>query len=237
MEITKKSRNNPAVKMPVVAELNVLIVDDHHIIREGLKMMLENISTVNYQVFTAGDLIEAKDILLYESIQIALVDYKIGKETGDKLISFIVTEYPSIKCIAISGYDESDYVFKMLSAGASAYILKNLAEEELNQCIAAVLNGENYYSKELISAYLLDSKKKPVAIKTVDHDDKLHLFSSREIEIIKLIALEMTNDEIGEFLNISSRTVGNHRTSILQKIRARNTVGLIRFALENKLID
>lgn len=200
--------------------------------------MLESIEKPKYNVFSAQDFLEAKDLLLYNKIDIAFVDFKIGDQTGDKFVAFVAKEYPDIKSIAISGYDESDYIYRMLHAGAGAYIIKNISEQELNKCVEAVWEGKNYYSKEILNSYVLASRK--LLSGNTTSTSKLtgiQLLSEREIEIIKLIALELTNEEISNFLNISPRTVANHRTSILTKIEARNTVGLIKFAVENKLID
>lgn len=220
--------------------MNIMILDDHKIIRDGLKLMLESIDHPQFSVSTCKDIIEAKDLLLYNKIDVAFIDFKIGEQTGDKFVAFATKEYPSVKCIAISGYDESDYIYRMLHAGASAYIIKNISEVELIKCIESVWAGKNYYSKEILNSYVLASRKLATAGSGPGVTLKptgLQLLSEREIEIIKLIALELTNDEISDFLNISPRTVANHRTSILTKIEARNTVGLIKFAVENKLIE
>lgn len=218
--------------------MSIIILDDHKLIRDGLKLMLESIEYPKYSVSTCKDIIEAKDLLLYNKVDIAFVDFKIGDQTGDKFVSFVTKEYPEVKCIAISGYDESDYIYRMLQAGAKAYIIKNISEVELNKCIEAVWSGKNYYSKEILDSYVLASRKLATAGNApAPKPTGLQLLSEREIEIIKLIALELTNDEISDFLNISPRTVANHRTSILNKIEARNTVGLIKFAVENKLIE
>lgn len=214
----------------------MLIADDHKIIRDGIKMVLGSIGNQRFRVHEADSFESAVVLLAEKKIDVAFVDYRMGDRTGDELVSFLNSLYPSVKAVGISNYDESAYVAKMIKAGAKGYVLKNVGVNELQDCIDKVLAGSFYYSKEVLNSYL-ESPKQKTQKATVSTDFKVASLTKREIEIIKLIAQEYTNEEIAETLGLAKRTVDNQRNNLMQRINVRNTAGLIKFAFQHGLID
>jgi DNA-binding NarL/FixJ family response regulator len=143
--------------------------------------------------------------------------------------------YPQIKVLALTMLDESEHIKNMLGAGAKGYILKNSGKEELVQAIKSVMAGQNYFSNEVKDMIMMEMvKKKSTPGKIIG--EKVPL-TPRELDVLELILKEFTNQEIADKLFISVRTVDAHRRNLLEKTGARNTAGLVRFALENHLFN
>jgi DNA-binding NarL/FixJ family response regulator len=223
----------------------VLIADDHKIIRDGMKMVLNSVNNNEYTVFEA-DSYESAIALITSGevhIDIAFVDYRMGAVNGDELVRYLALKHPEIKTVGISNYDETAYVIKMVHAGAKGYVLKNIGVEELQLCIEKVLSGKRYFSEE-IKDKLDDSREASeeksgeeaveLAESVAKAKDKI---TEREIQIVRLIAKELTNEEIAETLNVSKRTVDNQRMNLMQRINVRNTAGLVRWAFQKGLIE
>lgn len=215
--------------------INILLVDDHPMIRAGIKSLLEgekNIETVD-EVSDGEDCMELSDIKKY---QVIIMDIKMPKKSGIDTTKDLLKKYPNLNVLALSMHDEQDFIIKMLQAGAKGYLLKNSPKEELLKAIESVSNGENYFSNDVSSIMLSKyiHKEFPTAKKDYILDVQL---TKRETEIIKMIAEELTNGEIAEKLNISIRTVDTHRRNLLQKLDVKNTAGLVRYALQNGLLD
>ncbi len=215
--------------------LKILLVDDHPMIRIGIKSLLEGEkSIVLIDEATDGDeCLEKLDATNYDVI---IMDIKMPKKTGIDTTKEIVKKYPNAKVLALSMHDEQDYIVKMLQAGAKGYLLKNTTKEELLKAVESVSRGENYFSNDvssiMLSKYIY--KEFPSAKKEYKSDVQL---TRRETEIIKMISEELTNADIAEKLGISVRTVDTHRRNLLQKLDVKNTAGLVRFALQNGLLD
>lgn len=197
-------------------------------------MVLSGISKPKFHVHEADSFESAVQLLSDRKIDVAFVDYRMGDKTGDELVTFLNSLYPSVKAVGISNYDESAYVAKMIKAGAKGYVLKNVGVNELKDCIEKVMAGSFYYSKEVLNSYLENPQPVQRKAKTVLKGPKL---TKREIEVIRLIAQEYTNEEIAETLGLAKRTVDNQRNNIMQRINVRNTAGLVKFAFQNGLID
>jgi DNA-binding NarL/FixJ family response regulator len=238
MEIETKQRSQTDNQGDSVKTFSILILDDHMLIRDGLRTILESLPEPKFKVHEAGNIDEAIQLMGNEQIEIALVDYRIHDRTGDEFVGFLSQLYPNVKAIGLSNYDESTYVAKMVSKGARGYILKNVSIDELVSCIQKVSEGQFYYSKDVLSNYIGATDKEKLKadneLKEIPQEERL---TPKELEILKLIALEFTNEEIADFLGCSKRTVDNHRHKMLEKTKSRNTVGLIRYAIDNKLID
>ena len=136
-----------------------------------------------------------------------------------------------MKVLALSNYDELSYVKSMINEGANGYILKNIEPSQLVHAIQSVLGGSSYYSNE-VALKLIDSAKNTDSIIP---PNKSRL-TKRELEVLKMIALEMTNDEIAKGLFISKRTVDTHRQNLLNKLHVKNTAGLIKAAYAFNLV-
>ncbi len=169
-----------------------------------------------------------------EEPDILLLDVNLPGKNGIDVCKDLSVSHPNIKVLAISMFNEESFVSEILNNGAKGYILKNTGREELFKAIRTVSKGDSYFSKEVtetIMKGLMSSRK--ASSKTNSSIPKL---SRREKEVLKLIAQEFTTQEIADNLFISLKTVESHRSSLLSKLNARNSVGLVRIALENDLL-
>jgi DNA-binding NarL/FixJ family response regulator len=219
--------------------VKLLIVDDHPVVRDGLKMMLEsNKKKFDFVVNEASNAEEAIRLITNNDFDIIIMDYKLPDKTGDIITKEILGVKSGLKIIGLSNYDEEIYASEMLNAGAKGYVLKNIDSEELIRAIEKVLSGELYYSAEIanrmISMKLKATHDEQIVREKEGLKDQL---SKREVEIIKFIVNEHTNEEISKILELSKRTVDNHRQNILTKLNLRNTAGLVRFAVENGILQ
>jgi DNA-binding NarL/FixJ family response regulator len=218
--------------MVTTTVIRLLIIDDHQMVRDGIRVMLE--SREDFQQFEIDEA-ENGEIgiqkILKKNFDIVLIDYQLPGMSGTETLQKIRLYKKDIKVLALSNYDELSYVKSMINEGASGYILKNIEPSQLIHAIQAVLDGSSYYSNE-VALKLIDSAKnsdKPVLA------NKGRL-TKRELEVLKMIALEMTNDEIAKGLFISKRTVDTHRQNLLNKLHVKNTAGLIKAAYSFNLL-
>jgi DNA-binding NarL/FixJ family response regulator len=210
--------------------VRLLIVDDHQMVRDGIRVMLESQNkTYDFIITEAENGEDAVKKVLKQDYDIVLIDYQLPKMTGMETVEKILLYKPTTKILALSNYDELTYINNMLKAGVSGYILKNVEPIELIAAIKTILNDKIFYSNE-VAIKLIESKKR-----TATSIDKYSL-TKRELEILKLITEEKTNDEISTLLFIAKRTVDSHRQNLLNKLGVKNTVGLTKIAIENNLI-
>jgi DNA-binding NarL/FixJ family response regulator len=213
--------------------IKVLLVDDHSIIRNGIKLMLKKNATIKV-VAEANSGIEAIDYLEKnaQDIDVVLMDIDMPGLNGIDTTKVITKEYKNINVLALSMHIEEKYITEMLDAGAAGYILKQASIEELNQAVENVAQGKKYYSNEvsttMINALMHNGKG--------NEKDVINVLSAREKEVLRLIALGQTNKEVGEKLFISARTVESHRRKIMEKLELNNTAELIRYAIENNMM-
>jgi len=213
-------------------KIRVVIADDHKLIRVGLNAILQLESDVEV-VAEAENGIEVAAILKEKVVDVILMDIDMGIPNGIDTTYKIKSDFPDVKVLAITQHEERDYILKMLEAGASGYLLKNCGRDELLAAIHAVVNGDSYFSQS-VSATLLkaitDLKSAPKSSSKADNP-----LSDREIEVLRLIVQEYSNVEIAEKLFISVRTVDTHRRNLLEKLQAKNTAGLVKYAIEKGL--
>lgn len=213
-----------------IQKVRLLIVDDHQMVRDGIRVMLESqTKTYKFIITEAENGEDAIQNILKNDYDIILIDYQLPKMTGMETVERILLYKPNTKILALSNYDELTYINNMLKAGASGYILKNVEPLELIAAIKTILHDKVFYSNE-VAIKLIESKKK-----IVSNIEKYSL-TKRELQILKLITQEKTNDEISTLLCIAKRTVDSHRQNLLNKLHVKNTVGLTKIAIESKLI-
>ncbi|UXX78519.1 response regulator transcription factor [Reichenbachiella carrageenanivorans] len=213
--------------------INILLVDDHKMIREGIKSFLEDHPTY---VISA----EAQDgkeaIAKYDKRQIDLVitDILMPEMDGIALTTELVRLNPEVKIIALTMLNENHHIKQMLKAGVYGYLLKNCSEEELIHAIGSVVDGNKYYSKEVTDIIMndLSKDKKPKQRLSVEIP-----LTPRELEILHLICKEYSNQEISDALFIGMRTVDAHKRNLLEKTGCKNVAGLVVYALERALFD
>jgi len=231
--------------------VKILIVDDHPMIRDGLKTMLEiGCEDMVFKVFDCDNTEEAVEYLKNEKMKVALVDYQLIDLDGALVTAALMEVNPKINILGISNYNEINHIHDMLKAGAKGYTLKNISSENLFNGIKILLNGGTFFSPEV--AHLLANqyykklteksgkKKGPNFISNSDQTDGNELLdrlSKREIEILTCIANEMTNEEIAVKLELSKRTVDNHRQNMLNKLKVKNSMGLLLIAMKAGLLE
>ncbi|RKR81122.1 LuxR family two component transcriptional regulator [Mucilaginibacter gracilis] len=204
------------------AKLKIFIVDDHYLILQGLSSLLTD--EPGFEVCgLSKDPTEVLALLETARPDILLTDISMPVLSGAELTTLVLKKYPRIKVIALSMYNEPKTVNEMVEAGVSGYLLKATSKAQLIQALKTVANGRTYFTAEIQDAF--NHNENPAS-----------RFTSREIEILRLIVKENSNKQIAQKLFISERTVETHRRNILRKTDAVNTVGMVRYAYENKII-
>ncbi|MEI7595481.1 MAG: response regulator transcription factor [Bacteroidota bacterium] len=215
-------------------KIKVIVVDDHSIFRKGLIMLLEAVDYVEV-VGEAADGKEFLEIIKVLDADVVLMDVKMPEMNGIDATKAVLEFKPNLNILALSMFDQEEYVKSMLEVGAKGFLLKNIQGDELEKAITIVNAGGMYYSSELsamfINNFLGNSKEKK---DKASEDIKL---TKREVDVLKLVCKEMTNQQIADTLFISERTVHGHRANLLDKIGVTNTVGLVKYAIRKGLID
>ncbi|CAN5459876.1 response regulator transcription factor [soil metagenome] len=214
--------------------IKVLIADDHKIIRVGLRGILER----EEDIFVCGEAENSEEVMrVLESTtaEVVLMDIDLGETDGITVTKKVKQLYPEVHVLGLTMHEEPNYIIKMLEAGASGYVLKNAGRDELLAAIHTVAKGDSYFSQK-VSATLLQA----ITRQKDNPDQKKQIgptpLSEREIEVLRLIAQEFSNGEIAEKLFISIRTVDTHRRNLLEKLQMKNTVGLVKYAIEKGII-
>jgi DNA-binding NarL/FixJ family response regulator len=213
-------------------KINILVVDDHKIVRDGILSLLQDEPDICV-ISQAENGKDALEKIPKVSPHLVLIDISMPVMNGIDCTREITKKYPEIKVLALTMLNELEHIKNMLSAGAGGYLLKNSGKEELVTAIKTVVAGQNYFSTEVKDMIMMEMvKKKSSPGKIIG--EKVPL-TSRELDILELILQEFTNQEIADKLFISVRTVDAHRRNLLEKTGARNTAGLVKFAIENHL--
>ena len=211
----------------------VVIAEDHTILRAGLRALLSLQDEIEV-VGEAGDGREAVRVVDEHVPDLLLIDLSMPKLNGMEAISEIRSRHPQIKIIVLTVHKSDEYIVASLDAGADAYILKDASQKELLLAIEYVMRGKIFLSPSIsdkvVDAYLEQKKNKKV--KSV-----IDVLTSREKEILKLIAEGIKNKDIADHLCISSKTVGKHRSNLMYKLNLRNTASLTTYAIEKRIIS
>lgn len=211
---------------------NILVADDHEIVRDGIISILdreENIDTL-YEAANGKEAISK--CREHDDIDIVILDISMPDMDGIETAEKIKNIYPHIEIIALSMLKDEESIRKMLQAGASGYVLKSSGKPDLIQAIKNIKEGKPFYSDEVTFHVMKKFTENETETKTKEQEE----LTKREVEILQLIAKEYTNKEIGEKLYISKRTVDTHRTNLLRKTNSKNTAGLVRYAIKNDLL-
>lgn len=213
-------------------KIKILLIDDHQMVRAGLKSLIER--NVNYVVEAeASNGKEALQIIENNDFDVILTDISMPVLDGIGLTAEIMKIKPQLRVIALTMMDESRYIKQMLRAGASGYLLKNCSYDEITTAIDTVMSGDKYYTPKITTTvmdYLIGKKKK-------DKKEEQYPLSEREKDVLHLIVKEYSNQEIGEKLFISPRTVEVHKRNLIDKTGSKNIVGLVLYAINNQLFD
>ena len=212
--------------------IEILIADDHRVFREGIASLLAEETHLKI-IGEAGSGQEVLQYLQMAQPDVILMDISMENGNGIETTKIIKNQYPEIKILVLSMHDESDYIIRVLDAGADSYILKDAGSDELIKAIEIVHSGDTYYSQE-VSQHIIQYLK---GKRTSNSNKKGVPISKREYEILKLIAEENSNAEIADQLFISVRTVETHKRNIIEKLEVKNTVGLVKYALKHGIIE
>ena len=200
----------------------VFIVDDHYMVIEGIRSLLQNEKNIEW----AGHASNAASCLAYlhqQQPDVILMDINLPDKSGIDLCKEVREKYPSVFIIGLSTFNQLSFIQKMMDNGASGYVLKNATQQELMEAIKTVAKGKTYLSFE-VSQTLRNTINSTVVL------------TRREKEVLNLIAEGMTNNEIAAKLFVSSTTVDTHRKNLLTKFEAKNTASLIHIASHMQFI-
>lgn len=217
---------------PLSRAITVMIADDHPIVIDGLKLMLENVDEVEL-VSSAQNGVDVLNQLAVQEVDVLLLDINMPEMDGIACCKEVTKKYPKVKILVLSMMKEASLVKKMLKEGASGFLLKNAGQDEVVDAIRKVYRGEKALSPEILDL-IMDSL---AGLRPKSHQRVYPRISRREKQILHLIVWEKTTQEIAEELFISFSTVETHRKNLLSKLDVRNTAGLVRVALENGLLD
>lgn len=209
----------------------ILLADDHKIFRDGIRSILEKEKDMDV-VAEAANGKEVLEKLESTGVDLIILDLDIGKPTGIEITDLVSQKYPEVKVLILSMIGLHDFVIQALEKGATGYILKNTGKDEVITAIRSVAKGDSYFSKE-VSSILVEQLNKPRTLKRRPEGIPL---TSREIEVLQLIAQEFSNPEIAKKLFISIRTVDTHRRNLLEKLGLKNTAGLVKYAISKGLL-
>ncbi len=209
-------------------KIRLLIADDHRVLLEGLVTLLK--AEANFKIIaTAESGRQVTEILKKEAVDICLLDISMPEMDGMQTARWIIENRHPVKVIILTTHDEEEIIAEMIHIGVSGYLMKTSTRHELVTAINQVMNGKTFFSDE-VSNNILEGYTKQM-MKPVEKKEEITL-THREKEIVQLLTKEYTNDKIAEELHISYRTVETHRKNIMQKTRAHNLAGLIRFAYQ-----
>lgn len=197
-------------------------MDDHYMVVEGIRSLLvgeKNIEWLGHAMSAASCL----EFLKHSQPDLIFMDVNLPDQSGTLLCKEVKQKYPSVLVLGLSTFNQQIVVRNMIENGASGYILKNATKEELLEAIGTVLNGDTYFSLDVVDS-LYESPSRQL------------LITRREKEVLQLISEGLTNSEIAEKLFISIPTVNTHRKSILEKFEAKNTATMIAKAIKSGII-
>jgi DNA-binding NarL/FixJ family response regulator len=218
--------------MPVPLKTRILLADDHALVRDGLKLVLESVPDLEV-VAEAGDGVEALRLGISEAVDLAVLDVAMPRMTGLDVARELAKQRPQLRVLMLSVHDNEQYFFEALKAGASGYVLKSEANRDLIEACRAAMRGEPFIYPAAVSALVRDYLERAASGEAAPEDP----LTPRELEVIKLIAEGLTSEEIAKALIISHKTVDRHRANILEKLGMRNRVDLTRYAIKRGLVE
>jgi two-component system response regulator NreC len=217
-----------------MAQIRLLLVDDHEVVRTGLRMLLESQPEMDI-VAEASTAAEALNLVASQPIDVVVMDITLPDLSGIEATRLIKQRHPDIAVVALTIHDDEQYFFEMLQAGASAYVPKRAAPDDLISAIRAARSGEIYLypslAKALVSDFLTRRQTEP------QEEGSMESLTPREQEVLELLAEGGSNDEIAEQLDISPHTVARHRENLMRKLGLHNRSELVKYAIRKGIIN
>jgi DNA-binding NarL/FixJ family response regulator len=218
--------------MTTPLKTRILVADDHPIVLRGLKTVL-NAQPDCEVVAEATNGEEAVALALTEDIHLAILDISMPRKTGLQAAREITHRKPEVRVLMLSMHDNEQYLFEAIKVGAAGYVLKSAVDRDLVEACRAAMRGEPFLYPGAVRALMREYVERARAGDVL----RSELLTPREEEIIKLVAEAHTNEEIGELLVISKKTVERHRANILEKLGMRDRVELTRYAIRRGLVQ
>ncbi|MFD2569367.1 response regulator [Spirosoma soli] len=212
-----------------------MLVDDHSIVRDGIRLLLEQAEGLEI-IDEANDGEEALDKLKVHQPDLILMDISLPGMSGIQTTQVVSRLYKNVRVLMLSMHNNEDYILRSVEAGAYGYILKDSSSDEMVKAIRTIASGEKYYSSPVASIILsgyMQQLKKGDKHGRAERQSKL---SNKEKEILQFLVDGMSSREIAEKLQLSVRTVDNHRANMMRRLQVRNAAELVRMAVEDKLI-
>ncbi|MFN8348718.1 MAG: response regulator transcription factor [Spirosomataceae bacterium] len=206
----------------------LILADDHHLVRQGFRALLESLDSVEI----VGEASNGQQVIELlrggKHAQIVLMDAEMPILDGIAATEQIMRDFLGVRVIMLTMLNTKEIIQKAVEKGVKGFLFKNASKHELSEAIRRVAEGETYFASEVASVLLNTASSSSTAL--------LDQLSEREIEILKLVAEGFSSTEIGDKLFISPRTVDTHRNNLIQKLNVNGIVGLVRFAMQHKLV-
>lgn len=213
-------------------QIKLAVVDDQHLFRQGLISLFGEFEELSLEIEAANG-VELLEQLKTKKPDVVLLDLEMPVMDGIETTANLQKKYPDLKVLILTMHNEEEIILHLIEKGAHGFLLKDNSIETIVDAIHAVMES-GYYFNDRVSQVMVRGLMNNQKIKPGFVDAGL---SEREVEVVKLICKELTNKEIAEKLFISVRTVDGHREKILQKTKAKNTVGIVMYAVKNNLLD
>lgn len=210
----------------------ILIADDHQMFAEGIQSLLESDPEIS-KVGIVNDGPQVIDYVSHHPTKLVLLDINMPGVDGVDTLKLLRSEHPDVKVIMLTMHNEYRFIEQIMLIGAHGYLLKNTGRKELLEAIKRVLGGGSHFGQEVMETYIKNLQQKNTSINPA-HEVKL---TKRETEILIEITNELTSTEIAEKLYLSPHTVESHRKNLLSKTGARNSVGLVKYAVQAGIIQ
>ena len=208
-------------------KIKLLIADDHTILRDGIVSLLQT-EEAFVVTGTASNGYEVMELISKNEYDVCLLDISMPGLDGIEAAKLIREKKPDIKIIILTTYNDREIISELIHIGVAGYLLKNSDKQELVEAVYKVMKGRHYFSEEVENIILQGLSERKSA--------EVMPLTERELEVVQLLAKEYTNDKIASKLNISFRTVETHRRNIMQKAKAHNLAGLLKYAYSRGLI-
>lgn len=216
-----------------MAEIRILVVDDHALVREGIKSLLQALPQITV-IGEAEDGLDAITKARELRPDLVLMDIGMPRMTGVEATRHIRQEMPGVQVVALTIHESEEYLFQMLRAGAAGYVLKKSHPSEMLAAIEAAMRQETYLTPSMAKGLVTDYLRR---VGEGEEEPTYRELTDREREVLKLIAEGYTNPEIGMLLHISVKTVQAHRSNIMEKLDLHRPAALVRYAIRKGLVE
>lgn len=217
--------------------INVVLADDHVLVRDGIKSLLENEKDI-IVINEASNGKEALKVIEENEPDLLIVDIRMPELDGIEVVKKGKKKKPKMKTLVLSMHDSKEYVVQSIQAGADGYLLKGSSKEEFLKAVRTIASGGKYFSGDISSIIINNfvNGNVNIPLEQETSNDELDILTKREKQILKFILKGKNNKEIGENLNISKRTAEAHRFNLMKKLKVKNLIELTNKSQELNLM-